>query len=420
MTPPYDMTSQAQVDKQLLEQGCFSALELLLTTGRLDYADYERWRLQEIESLDGVLLGNPERIRGQLEDASTYAQTIGLENEPQTFEPWCGEQAGKRISRNDASGTALRASSDSRLHELISSRFVHRQDAPQLDMFFDNPVLVLVNGIVAALADRMLAEAERLLDQLYLQAPNQAELVDFDQLLAALRQAHQPVDNPANELTNLQQLAPVAARVLGAGSRDFIAPLWRRLAAALNGRSYYPHNAELHASYAFAQAWDWQGVRDAILAQPEWTSHAPLCLRMADACYYLRDQAAALTAWCLLCWHFPEQTVQALHARTHPDTRMHSRWAAYLAIEEQIELATVPAVADFPAWLLLDEPGLIHQLPQRLSERESAGQKNYQTAHRLLAARAQEDDASEITLRKTLKEHNAMLFEYLKVRLIDR
>src|SRR4051812_5097730 len=88
MTEIIDVTLQAQVDRQLLEQGAFTPLELLLDSGRLLYSDYERWRRREIDYLDTVLMGNPQRIQTQIEQAVGYARAIGLVEEHQEFYPW--------------------------------------------------------------------------------------------------------------------------------------------------------------------------------------------------------------------------------------------------------------------------------------------------------------------------------------------
>ena len=72
-----DPALQAQVDAQLMEQGAFTALELLIDSGRLIYSDYESWRRREIDLLDSVLMGNHEKIRTQIEQAVGYARSIG-------------------------------------------------------------------------------------------------------------------------------------------------------------------------------------------------------------------------------------------------------------------------------------------------------------------------------------------------------
>ena len=167
-----DSALQTQIDTQILEQGAFVPLEFLLDSGRLIHGDYEGWRRREIDSLDEVLMGSPEKIRAQLESATGYARSIGLVETPQNFYAWIAEAADH--------GEPLRISADAQLQRLIGTRYVPAQTAPQLDLFFDNPVVVLANGIVRSLSARNLRDTQRQLDRLYALAPNHAELAAFD------------------------------------------------------------------------------------------------------------------------------------------------------------------------------------------------------------------------------------------------
>ena len=87
-----DSAVQTQIDTQILEQGAFVPLEFLLDSGRLIHDDYAGWRRREIDSLDEVLMGSPEKIRAQLESATGYARSIGLVETPRPFTPGSREQ----------------------------------------------------------------------------------------------------------------------------------------------------------------------------------------------------------------------------------------------------------------------------------------------------------------------------------------
>jgi hypothetical protein len=75
------------------------------------------------------------------------------------------------------------------------------------------------------------------------------------------------------------------------------------------------------------------------------------------------------------------------------------------------------SAADFPAWLLLTEPGLIHQLPEDLAGGGTEAEQLYKLVHRLLNARSTQDEGMEIYLRKCLQETYPLLFEYMKACL---
>jgi len=122
-----------------------------------------------------------------------------------------------------------------------------------MDLFFDNPVVALNNGIVRALSARNLGEAQRQLDRLYAQAPNHADLAAFDRLLAALGHLNRPIDDPRQELAFLLDITPAAKRLLGWEARDLLAPLWRQLADALRSRTFSIDEPNLHRRAGSAQ-----------------------------------------------------------------------------------------------------------------------------------------------------------------------
>src|SRR5882724_2960622 len=279
---------QAQVDAQLMEQGTFAPLDLLFNLGRLIYSDYEAWRRREMDLLDDALMGDRAKILAELDRAAAYARSIGLVEQPQEFLAWGRESAGVGVGAGAAEaqgavGAAaankpLRISAEPRLQRLIGCRYLPAQSAPQMDLFFDNPVVTLTNGIARALCARNAAEGQRQLDRLYIQAPNHSDLAAFDRLVGGLDDLGRPVDNPAARLEFLTAIAPTARHLLGSGSRDYLSPLWRHLADALADHPFSPGAPNLHRSFALSQAQDWVGVSESILGESQWGSHPQLCL----------------------------------------------------------------------------------------------------------------------------------------------
>jgi hypothetical protein len=403
---------QTQIDTQILEQGAFAPLEFLIDSGRLIQSDYESWRRREIKSLDDVLMGSKEKIRALLESAGGYARTIGLVEQPQTFYAW----ASGAVDHGDE---PLRLSADAELHRLIGSRYVPAQNAPQMDLFFDNPVVALTNGIVRALSARYLGETQRQLDRLYAQAPNHADLAAFDRLLAALGHLDRPIDDPRQELAFLLDITPTAKRLLGWEARDLLAPLWRQLADALWSQAFSIGEPNLHRSFALIQAQDWPGAGDAVHREPQWWLHAPLCLRLAQSCFYQRRRSDALTAWFHLCWCAPAEAADALGDRRQPDTGISALWRRFVDCEDELWPSGVPpepalTAADFPAWLLLREPGLNMQLAVHLPVGNKPAEEAYRTVHRWIDARRANRTADELALRKMLQADHPTLFRCLK------
>jgi len=397
-----DPSLQAQVDAQLLEQGAFTPLELLFNSGRLLYSDYEAWRRRELELLDGALMGNSDKIKAEMEQAVSYALRIGLVEQLQDFHAWHTE-ASPDTSGNDR---PLRISLDTRLQRLISSRYVRAQSVPQMDLFFDNPIVALTNGIVHALSTRNLPDAQRRLDQLYAQAPTHSDLAGFDQLLDALSRLSRPIDDPRQTLAFLLEATPTARRLLAAQSRDLLSPLWRQLSDALQGSPFNPNEPNLHASFALCQAQDWAAVSDCVMRELNWQWHTPLCLRQTESAFNRRRRVEALAAWCQACWREPASTSAAVTRLHHPD--LTTLWHRFLDEEEPLQ------EADFPAWLLLQEPGLVLQLAEDLPPGDTPAETHYRTLHACIRARRARHQEEELRLRKTLQSSHPALFKLLK------
>ena len=424
-----DTSLQAQVDAQLLEQGAFAPLELLFNSGRLLYSDYESWRRREVDLLDGVLMGNPDKIKAEIEQAISYARRIKLVEQPQEFHAWhqstpadgagSDRSAAEEIPRSAAGATRddrpLRISMDPQLQRLIGSRYVRAQSVPQMDLFFDNPVVALTNGIVQALTTRNLAGAQRQLDQLYAQAPTHSDLAAFDQLLAALGHLGHPVEEPREELVFLLEVTPNARRLLGAQSRDLLSPLWVQLGDAVRSAPFDANEPTLHRSFALSQAQDWAGVSDSVMSEPGWQQHAPLCLRLAESAFNRRQRVAALAAWCQVCWRTPSEASQAVSKLRQPE--LTALWQRFLDDESDPEDPgagrTTLTESDFPAWLLLKEPGLALPLAEDLATGAPA-EESYRCVHRWIHARRARKQTDELALRKTLQSLHPPLFRILK------
>jgi hypothetical protein len=419
---------QAQVDAQLMEQGAFAPLDLLFNSGRLIYGDYEAWRRREIELLDDVLMGDRAKILAELERAAAYARSIGLVEQPQEFFAWgvasIAVDAGAGLAAVRGANKPLRVSAEPTLHRLISCRYLPAQSAPQMDLFFDNPVVTLTNGIARALCARNAIEGQRQLDRLYVQAPNHPDLAAFDRLVSGLDDLGRPVENPAARLQFLEAITPTARQLLGPGSRDYLSPLWRHLADALAGQAFEPGAPNLHRSFALSQAQDWVGVGESIVGEAGWWSHPPLCLRLADSALRRRRRVEALTAWCHLCWIAPDQVGVAVERLRQPD--LSALWQRFLDCEEEYGEASAPREApgappgpaltarDFPAWLLLHEPGSARQLSVDLPRGTSPPEELYRCVHRWIHAHRAHRQEEEMALRRSLQQSHPVLFAVLK------
>lgn len=399
-----DRELQAQVNAQLLEQGAFAPIELLFSSGRLAYGDYERWLRGEIDSLDDVLMGNPEKIRAELEDAAAFASSVGLAAETREF------HLSPSSSSPHPDGRRLRISADKRLAELIASSYRPVQKVPQMDLFVHNPVVVLTNDLVSALCARNAREAQRQLDRLYAEEPNHADLASYDRLVDASRHLNRAIEDPRGELEFLVQTAPLAERLLGNRARDLLTPLWQQLADALAGQRFDPAVPALHRSFALSQARNWLALAECVLGEPGWWKHAPMCLHLAHSGFSRQHRVHNLTGWFQLCWHSPDRASEALDRPDQQDLAMLARWERFTDSDSHGALTP----QDFPAWVLLTEPDLAQVLPVDLPAAGTAGEGHYRCAHRWIHARRLGRHEEEMAQRKALMVSHPALFQWLK------
>ncbi len=377
----------AIVDRLLLEQGEYSPLELLLAEARLSYTDYEGWRCGLISTLDEVLAGSPERIRSMLEVAARYASSLGLQSDRREYIAWKDR-------------TVLRLSADAAFEGLCCRHYRRAGNEMQLDLFMDNSANVLVNGIIDALCSRRGADAQALLEQL--QPLNHPRFAVLEALCKAAQKLNDPVRDYLAESEYLEAyVAPLATAELGIAARDFLSPLWHRLADALRGAAFSAESPLLHASYPLAAAYDWAGVKASILQVPEWQEFSVLQSRLAEAEYYLGEREQALLLWCRMCWDFPLSAEQSLLKA--PDKNLRAAWERYRTLEIEPELD----IRYFPAWLLLERKPTKNIKPGNLPDDRPG--RAYGALQELLAE-GRGLTENTMALRLKLKQAHAGLF----------
>ena len=386
----HDRNLQQAVDRLLLEQGVYTPLELLLAEGRLLFADYEDWRAGQLGYLDELLFGDPEQSRALLQQAAAYARALGLQAETLVYPPWGG-------------GANLPFSPQVEFDRLFHTRY-HRPDTvPQLDLFMDSGGSSLVNGIEQALIGRDHLEARRQLDLLFETDPGHNQLGSLERLVEAAERLPMPLDDAAGELHRLQQeLGPLALDLLGSGSRDYLAPFWRRLLETLWQRSFDPVHPELHGSFVALQLEDWDLVQQAIEDLADWRAQPILLRRYAQASGRLQQPERAVCCWFRLCWEFPDQA-DAIGHEAEPLWRQ--RWRRFQELEPELPNR------DFPAWTLLVRPGLHERLQLAGCLDGLEPPQDYRVVADLVAAPGA-SVSDLIEQRKRLKVSNPALFDH--------
>ena len=391
---------QAAVQQLVMEHGEYAPLELLLATNRLGYEDYRGWREGRLETLDTVLADGRHEMRAWLEGAQSWANALGLAAEPEVHHGW-----------EENAGTDLAPSADSRLNALLSTRFRRIQEHDQLDLFIDSAQTAAVNALVDALTARNANAAHRALERLVRINRDHGQRFHAPTLISAL-EAPTPAE-PAQGLERLERMerqwVPAASTLLGARRRDFLAPLWRDIGRALDPVPFDPGNPERHASRAYREGLDWERMKRSVLAVPGYDAEPVLLTRLAEAHWRLRDRARAIASWFALCRLAPEEFEQLMHTSDFPDWSLQNAWRG--AQEQALEHEITPAW--FPAWMLLEEPGLAGVLAPRHTDDEPS------RAFDLVIALLIHPDLDEhgIELRRSLQNiHPTLLERFLAKR----
>jgi len=211
------------------------------------------------------------------------------------------------------------------------------------------------------------------------------------------------IEDTGLELLKLQrELCPLAEEMLGPGARHFLAPQWQRLTQALLDVDFDPDNPELHSSYSALRAEDWGQVKASVEVASNWEEQPVLLRRHARACGRLHQDFEAVSDWFRLCWRFPDEAVN-IGNEAEPQWRRY--WQRFLELDPELPNR------DFPAWVLIDQPGFARWLA---TEQCFAGidvPEDYQATVELVQAKSSPlVDAGLMDKRKLLQVSNPELF----------
>ncbi len=336
---------QAAVQQLLTAHAFYSPLELLLATNRLGYDDYQAWRRGEHAALDELFSEGTSGVQTLIEQADSWARDLGLE---QGRVPLLGTDAH--------AGAELRASANPRLDDLLHAEYRRDVDHEQPDLFLDGAEMEAQNALIDVLTMRDLASVRVRLRALTSLDPSHWSVVHAEALIEVLEAP--PPEGPEEALSRLGILEhrwlPAAAALLRAGARDFLTPCWRNIGRALENAPFDPGEPKNHASWAYLNGLDWDGVRRTVLDAPDWKSAPALQIRLAEAEWRLRDRRAALGVWFALCWQAPAHFRDCIEAADFPDSALKNAWG--LAQNQDFDLPITPPW--FPAWMVVEEPGI--------------------------------------------------------------
>ena len=386
--------TEATAQQLLSEQGSYSPIELLLATSNLSYDDYHVWRTGERPTLDDALAAGVEGTRKLVSDADAWARALRL------------HPAHNRFYGIDAhAGVELTASADADLDALLHTEYRARADRHQTDIFLDTSDQQAVNELVAALSARDVTAAEACIKRLAHLDAEHWMLPSARTLATAL--ATPPPGTRDDALRRIdtleQQWLPAASAVLRSAARDFVTPMWRSIGAALeDGTPYDPARPKAHASFAYAHGLAWTNVRRTVHDVPNHRTAPPLLEILAEAEWRLRHRREAVALWFALCWLAPAHFADAVRATGFPDAAVRESWAR---LQDQ-DWASPVTAAWFPAWMVLDEPGVGRSF--KPTEGTSAPEQAFDL---LLRLRAGGSDREDIDNRRALQELHPGLFD---------
>lgn len=394
MIPLADM--QTAMHRSLAEHGSCSPVELMLATNLLNYEDFSAWRRGERSTLDDAWQGTAQDVQALIAHMDSLAQSLKLE-----------KQTVSMYGIDDYAGRELIASSNAALDSHLHAEFLPASNRAQTDLFLDTSETAATNNLVQALASRDVEAAQLALARLTaLNAENWA-VASATMLVESLRSPPpQDLDSAYRRLAQMEQRwLPAACAVLHGHERDFLAPMWRTLGSALEDAPFDPRQPRRHAAWPHLNGLDWANAERSIEATEGHRSQPALLGWLAVAKWRLRDRKAAIECWFELCWRHPNHFLELIESSQFPDGIVRKAWLD--AQDADIEPAISPPW--FPAWLLLEEPGLAKAVAPR--ERDSEPERAFDL---LLALGAGGSDRQNMDNRKALQAlHPDLLNRYL-------
>lgn len=386
----------ALVEQTLADHGIWNAVVFLLISHRLRQSDYEAWRLGGIACLEDAVIGNPRRILAMLDAALAHAQSMGLDSATITWTGW-GKQAGKQ----------LRLFRDDETNARFQIQLAPRPDRPQLDLFMDAPHTILMNRLRRALLDRD-PEQDTIFDRALDDMPNEPALARLDTIRAAMKQ--KTADDAAVWFKHLDEaIAPAVMDEFNRRVMDIMAPLWRRVAGAMQDAPFDPEHGAPHASEAWFRAHAWESCLEAIESVSGWYRHACLHERRIAALSAMGNHDAVRQGWMAFCWLCPRDAAGALNRADLHACGLQRLWQQFSHMEP------AQPVEDFPALMRLHG---LHANPQRIAFEHAGrtqGWRHYQLVSDLLTH--EKNGSVDVELRRSLREASPWLFQAYMARM---
>ena len=395
-SPPVYGELPAAIQQLLSAHGFYSPIELLLSTNRLGYDDYQAWRRGDHQTLDDLLPDGVDAARAFLDEAATWVRGLHLDAETV---PLLGTEV--------AGGIELTASANAHLDDLLHTEYRRDVDREQPDLFLDGTQAEAQKQLADAIAARDAAASGEMLRQLAAHDIGHWAIDHAMALIEALRAAPPTGPDEARDRLDVVEYAwvPAASALLRSDARDFLSPLWRDVGRAFEGNPFEPDDSRAHASWAYLNGLDWGGVKRTVLEEPAWDSEPVLQVRLAHAQWRLGERRNAIRTWFTLCWHAPGHFAESVESATFPSSTLQRAWHDAHAQSLDPPFAT----PWFPAWMLVVHPGTARETGPCRGPSEPE-----QAFDHLIALRRGHSDREDLDHRRALKDlHPDLLNRYL-------
>jgi hypothetical protein len=234
------------------------------------------------------------------------------------------------------------------------------QFTTQLDLFLDSRSVVLTNEAIAALAARDAERAASSIGELRNLGPEDPNLPTLDTLASALKQWCKPAPDRAAIARSASWLddaiAPAASRVLGGAAAAFMGAFFRDLAEVARGLAYEPTRPAAYRASLCLRCGEWAEAEEAALAIPR-PQQCPDALHwVCIARYRSFGLTLARSALFALAWHEPQRLARLLGELG--DESVEQDWQTFECASDWGSVEETQLPAWFPAWYLLQHPGM--------------------------------------------------------------
>jgi hypothetical protein len=390
-TPTLNMNT---LEHWLGRQGRFCLLDWLLAESLLPYGEYERWRYAQRPYLIDAIELDSETLSALLASTRKSANALGLQAAPQIYYGW-----------QQQTESELRLAADKDLAQQLGQHWQRPQDLMQPDLFMDGGSVICENQLIDALASRDWESAGQHLQQMSKLNASHPNLGGYQDLLNYSRHmqtnTHISSEQLDIEWQGLQQeIVGLARELMRAKARDYLAMAWRRVADNLSEQAFDCARPHLHRGIALAQIPDWQAAYEALHNETQCFQQPSLLAALIECATQLKRRELSLLLWCTYFETFPGEAENSIQ---QSNDYIATLWEQFWLYNEAWDRTF------FPAYLLLRQAGLIHQLnmiPALKSEVTNAVIALLQIKH---------NGGDEISARQSLQSHsNELLQMYLQ------